>query len=330
MVDRMFSGRRHAILPLLLIALACVGTLGACTGLTTPGAGPHARLNAVAMWGASAGWVVGEAGTILRYSGGRWSPVASPTSADLYGVALTAADDGWAVGQDVAQGRGVILHLGHGQWTQMAGVTAPSLRAVAMVSPTEGWAAGGGGTLLHLVGGTWTGVSSPTTADLMALTMRDANDGWATGFGIDNTPTGAVYDSPILRYSGGKWSTVGIARLAQLYGIAAVPQVTWLVGQSAPGGGTILFGSNGLFTPAGGDVDHPIMDVALTSPNDGWAVGFEGVIYHESFNRWEPVTSPTTADLFGLALASSNEGWAVGSDGVILHLRNEAWTRYPA
>jgi hypothetical protein len=171
-------------------------------------------------------------------------------------------------------------------------------------------------------------VKSPTTADLQGLTMRNAGDGWATGFILSNTPTGAVYTGVAIHYRGGVWTQAGIARYARIYGVAAEPQVTWLVGASASGGGTILYGSNGLFTPTGGDVDQELQAVTLASANDGWAVGFDGAIFHESFNRWEPAPSPTTTDLYGVAMATATEGWAVGSDGVILHLRNDIWTRY--
>jgi photosystem II stability/assembly factor-like uncharacterized protein len=52
-------------------------------------------------------------GTLLHLANGAWSTVASPTTQDLYSVALTAAGtEGWAVGAG-----GTILHLAHGTWS---------------------------------------------------------------------------------------------------------------------------------------------------------------------------------------------------------------------
>jgi hypothetical protein len=314
----------------LLLVFALLALAGLCVGCApeASASGTHALLDGIALVSPSEGWAVGEAGTILHLSGGRWSAVASPTSADLYGVALASADEGWAVGLDVARGHGVMLHLSHGRWSLVPGVATPALRAVALVAPGEGWAVGDGGTMLHLTGARWLRFSGPTSADLYGLSMLSPAEGWATGFSINNAPTGAVYDSTILTFAGGHWGVAGTAHDTRLFAVAATPQLAWLVGESAPGGGTILFGSGGLFTLSGGDVHQALQAVALATPNAGWAVGFDGVLYQDSFNHWEMRASPTTTDLYALALISPADGWAVGNDGVILRLRNGSWNLY--
>ncbi len=65
----------------------------------------------VAMVSPTDGWAVGD--TIRHYSGGRWTPVSSPASAELSSVAMVSATDGWAVGES-----GTILHYSGEQWTR--------------------------------------------------------------------------------------------------------------------------------------------------------------------------------------------------------------------
>ncbi len=53
----------------------------------------------VFMMGADDGWVVGEAGTIIRWDGNDWSTVTSPTTEKLKSVFMVSDTDGWAVGE---------------------------------------------------------------------------------------------------------------------------------------------------------------------------------------------------------------------------------------
>jgi photosystem II stability/assembly factor-like uncharacterized protein len=60
---------------------------------------------------ATDGWAVGDAGTILHYTGGQWMPVSSPTGEDLYNVTMESATESWAVGD-----YGTIVHYANGVW----------------------------------------------------------------------------------------------------------------------------------------------------------------------------------------------------------------------
>ena len=134
-------------------------------------------LYSVAMVSASEGWAVGEAGTILHYTGGSWQSVTSPTTKNLYSVAMVSGSEGWAIGDS-----GTILHYTGDSWH--GGVTSPTtvpLSSVAMVSASQGWAVGYGGIILHYTGGAWQSVASPVGNDLNSVVMVSATKGWTVG-----------------------------------------------------------------------------------------------------------------------------------------------------
>jgi uncharacterized protein YbdZ (MbtH family) len=92
-------------------------------------------------------------------------------------------------------------------------------------------------------------------------------------------------------------------------------------------------------------VDPPLVSsywglrgVHLSSPNDGWAVGYDstnhrGVLLHHLNGIWTSVTPPSVSadwELNGVHFTSPDEGWAVGRNstnrkGVLLYYVKETW-----
>jgi hypothetical protein len=106
-------------------------------------------------------WAVGAGGTILYEAGDVWTTVASPTSVDLFGVAVSpATGEAWAVGAE-----GTILHKAGGSvWTKVASPTSVDLLGVAVSPSGEAWAVGSGGQLLHYAGPeSWSLINGPQT-----------------------------------------------------------------------------------------------------------------------------------------------------------------------
>ncbi|HEV2404511.1 MAG TPA: hypothetical protein VGR88_03610, partial [Ktedonobacterales bacterium] len=74
-------------------------------------------LHAIAMATPSDGWVVGGftgargSNLVLHFDGVRWKPAPVPTDAELDGISMVSAKEGWAVGL------GVILRYHNGVWT---------------------------------------------------------------------------------------------------------------------------------------------------------------------------------------------------------------------
>jgi hypothetical protein len=69
-----------------------------------------------------------------------------------------------------------------------------------------------------------------------------------------------------------------------------------------------------------------IESIALVDANNGWAVGFSGLILKLSNGTWSVVASPTTERLRGLDVIDIDTGWAVGSSGTILQLSSGTWS----
>ena len=68
--------------------------------------------------------------------------------------------------------------------------------------------------------------------------------------------------------------------------------------------------------------------IDLVSPDDGWAVGQEGVILHWDGHAWSQVVSPVTATrLHDVDMVSPTDGWAVGDyPGIILRWDGVHWS----
>lgn len=64
----------------------------------------------------------------------------------------------------------------------------------------------------------------------------------------------------------------------------------------------------------------------MISSTDGWAVGFNGKIYHWNGTNWSIMNSPTTNHLFAVDMVSATDGWAIGSNGTIIHWNGSSWT----
>ena len=114
---------------------------------------------------------------MLHWDGRTWTQVSSPSPGSdnqLFGVHMTSATDGWAVGLEsnsVGQDLTLVLHWDGTSWTQVSspspgGSTGGSfLNGVAMVGTADVWSAGGTvfdstgqerTLLLHWNGRSWT------------------------------------------------------------------------------------------------------------------------------------------------------------------------------
>lgn len=331
---RIGTPRRRNACCLVAIILACSLAVASCDAAGGPDLSAHAFLSAVAMSSATSGWAVGEDGTILHYAANSWQHVASPTTADLFGVAVASPNEAWAVGLDVGTGRGVILHELHDTWALVHLSPLPALRGITMRSATDGWIVGDGGTILHLVSGRWTPVPNTDHDNLYSIAFDSAGTGWAVGYTTGNTAAGSRDTSVILRDEGGKWvrltppagTPYSPYDFSRLVAVVAASGHAWAVGSTGTPRGWILQTSGGAWGIADGGGNYELSDVALATPTDGWAVGLNGEMIHFDGLRWQEVTRVTTEDLGGVALVSPDEGWAVGANHTLVHLHDGRWT----
>src|SRR6266487_3966289 len=105
------------------------------------------NLNGAYLLGSGTGFVVGDAGTILKTTdaGATWAPLTSGTTTTLHGVYFFDSDDGVAVGE-----QGLILRTtdGGAAWQSVASGVEDSLRAVSF-SGANGICGGDSQTILY-------------------------------------------------------------------------------------------------------------------------------------------------------------------------------------
>lgn len=101
---------------------------------------------------------------VWHYNGSQWVRGSLPSTvnydAEIVGLFMDSASDGWAVGfgnGNKGENRyALYLHYTNGQWTQVQGPGTNNLDGVFMLSANEGWAVGVDGALMHYQNGIWT------------------------------------------------------------------------------------------------------------------------------------------------------------------------------
>ncbi len=307
--------------------------------------------------GWSVGWdVANDIPVLLHFSGGAWSPAASPSTGPeggflLSGVHFTSETEGWAVGEGgnvTAAGRGVLIHHSGGTWLP---ASAPAVGddwitwKVHFPSPNNGWAVGYNrnygsplrGLLLHYSGGAWTLVAPPFVTDetwtLEGVHFTSENEGWAVGrvWWADQSP------GVLLHYLNGQWSMVDPPEVSAQWALSGVhftsPTEGWAVGTDFTNHRTVLLHYSGgtwtsVASPAGAG---GLTAVHFISPNEGWAVGggrYGGnTLLHYSGGTWTPVDPPEGSwTLWDIHFPSPGEGWIVGRNeetgtGALLHYK---------
>lgn len=232
------------------------------------------------------GWSAGTNSAITHWNGSGWSTVPAPNIGRLNAVAARAADDAWAVGEQ-------ILHWDGTAWTLVAGPAGVTLNAVAALTASDAWAVGtqsnGSSTTTlsaHWNGSAWAMVPSPNVGtgnnSLTGVAVLAANNAWAVG-SYDNNGTTLTL---ILHWDGLAWTVV-----------------------PSPNVGS---GANGLHA------------VSAAAANDVWAVGsytgdsdLQSLTLHWNGILWNVVPAPNIGwddnVLYGVATAGPNAAWAVGN-----------------
>ena len=306
---------------------------------------PPLALNGIWGFGPDSIFAVGPGGRIMRYQGGTFVPMQSPTRADLYGIWGADPEDLHAVGDEV------LLHYDGKQWRVEA--TPAKLRALSGSSAATIFAVGTAGSVRRFDGLRWAGVVAPPgKADLSAVWVRSPSSVIAVGaggriFSFDGA-SWTELPSPTLRSLRSLWAGKDIAVAVGDGGIAADRGQGWrrdhpatlgainaLWGSTA--GEVFAVGSGGMiverqgpdWVPLPSGVDRTLNGIWGSSRADIWAVGAAGTIVHFDGSRWQLTPSPTTSELFGVWGSGPDDIVAVGGDfnrpGVLLHFDGKSW-----
>jgi photosystem II stability/assembly factor-like uncharacterized protein len=81
------------------------------------------------------------------------------------------------------------------------------------------------------------------------------------------------------------------------------------------------------YTDITSPTNSTLIGLSFTNSNDGFAVGYNGVIIKYDGNSWTQVNSPTQANLKSVAYISGKLAFAVGDGGVILKYDGTNWAK---
>lgn len=253
-------------------------------------------LRSVSMVAQNDGWAVGDAGTLLHYTGQGWANVSSPTVVDLSAVRALSANDVWVVGFG-----GLILHYDGTGWTSVHSPTRANLRSIAFSSPGDGWIVGDQGTLLHYQNQVWQQITSPTSATLYSVTMLSADESWAVGA-----------NETILHERAGTWYTVG------------TPGAFGIINPNGTDPATLnTFHTISMASVNSGWIAST--DGLLSYTNEVWSANQDGILNTSSSY------TQGGAILYGVQMLSAQAGWAVGEynqDVLFFHYQNGTWQDY--
>jgi hypothetical protein len=255
---------------------------------------------------------------IEHWDGQSWTVVASPnpqppgpfeSSNELFGIAVAASNDIWAVGQtyDFTDGQSLILHWDGQAWTAVdhphPGTGGGVLYGAAAIASGDVWAVGNAyfdglqrGVTLHWDGGAWSDVPSanvgPFLNTFLSVSATGTGDVWATGYNLEVFGPNEKFQTSMIHWDGQDWS------------VSPTPNVN--------------------------QENNYLRDVVGISASDAWAVGFfdtgtelQTMVQHWDGLAWTIVPSPNgdqggISELFALAKATPTDLWAAGDrfDGV--------------
>ena len=128
---------------------------------------------------------------------------------------------------------------------------------------------------------------------------------------IDASPTGTRARGPMrdIRVIGDAVFAAGMGR--QVYRRTAA--------------GAWIRTDEGVVSPLGEIAVSGFSSIGGSSPDDLWAVGMMGEIWHRDAQRWTKHDSPTNLMLHRVVVVSPNEAYATGQKGLVLRFDGAGW-----
>jgi len=309
-------------LALLLFSLSSLNAFGQWSPVN---AGTTSTLNGAYLLDSGTGFIVGEAGTILKTTdaGMTWSPLASGTTTILHDVYFFDATQGVAVGE-----QGLILRTtdGGAGWQGVVSGVTDNLRSVSF-SGINGISGGDSQTILY---STDSGVSWQISQSgffgggFPGAQMLSATVGFIAGQNSIFQPLlGATTDG------GASWAFQAFYFDNNEGGCTDVfffdANTGVVSGVVFDGRGAIAGTTNGGIDWTTSFFDQGLEGIDFPQPDAGFAVGWLGTILKstDSGSTWSPQSSGTSVDLFDVHFASDGlTGIAVGQGGTILRTTN--------
>ena len=283
------------------------------------------NLNGAYLLGEGTGFIVGEAGTILKTTdlGATWAPLTSGTTTTLNGVYLFDPAVGVAVGE-----QGLILRTTDGGtvWQTVASGVTDNLRSVSF-SGVNGICGGDSQTILYSTdsGASWQiGQSGFFGGGFPGAHMLNATTGFVAGqnsifqpFVGASTDGGASWAFQAFYFDNNEGGCTNVFFSSETTGVVS--------GILFDGRGALARTTDGgmnwstlLYDAAIQGLDFPTTDI-------GFAVGWAGRILNttDSGVTWNDQTSGTSVNLNGVSFGGNAlTGIAVGDGGTIIRTTN--------
>lgn len=236
---------------------------------------------------------------------------------DVWG---TSPDNVYAVGGGTAGAR--ISHYDGTAWSSMDVAGADqTLWSIRGTSAFDIFAVGDSGTVLHYDGASWSLMDSGVTGGLTGVWAAAPDAVFAVG-----APGALFYDgeawTPMSEVAGAPWWVWGTSVDNVHFHAEDVTRGVW---GSAPDdifavgrAGKIWHYDGQAWTEMDSGTDVYLLGVWGTSPGDVYAVGDAGTILHYDGTAWSPMTSGTDLDLWQIWGFSSGEVFVVSRLGLVL------------
>lgn len=291
--------------------------------------GTTVNLNSIFFTDINTGYIVGNAGKILKTidGGTNWTAQTSGTTYSLSSVYFTDNYTGYAVGA-------TILKTTNGgiNWTTQTSGTTAWLNSVYFTDANTGYAVGDNGTIIKTVnGGTnWTVQNSGTTAWLSSVYFTDAKTGYAVGYIGYSFSIGTILKTID---GGATWTNQNCGSSKYLWSVYFINANTgYAVGEN----GTILKTTNGgtnWFLQTSGTTNW-LYSIYFTDVNTGYAVGSNSTVLRTTDGgaNWLAQTSGKNAEITSVFITKANIAFAVGYSGTILTLaiKTISYSWYPS
>jgi photosystem II stability/assembly factor-like uncharacterized protein len=241
--------------------------------------GTPKTLNAVSFTSTTAGWTVGDDGTILVTSdGSSWNAQTSGTGENLRAVWMASSTVGGAAGTN-----GTILRTGNGggTWTAQTSGTTKNFNGMMYQSTSRGWVVGDSGTILRTTnsGSLWSAQNSGTTVNLRSVYFTNGNNGRVVG------DSGVILTTS---NGGGTWTKQISGTTSNLY---SVYMQSSTVGWAAGAGGTLLKTNGTSWTAQSSGTEQTLRAVVSTNNTVAHAAGATATVVNTANGgtAWTPM-----------------------------------------
>lgn len=238
----------------------------------------------------------------FRFVDGAWKAVGGGVRQDIHALWGSGLENLWAVGAD-----GLIAHQKNGAWLTQFSPTPSHLRGLFGTAPHHVVAVGSDGVVLTFDAVTWSLESTPTTSDLRAVWGTAPDNMYAVGQGV------------AMHRGDGGWALLPGGPATTLTG-AWGPHAGALWATGEDGRVWTWDSAAGSWTSAdlGSASGLRLHAISGSGPDDVWAVGDLGAVFHFDGADWTQLDVPTAEHLRGVFAAADGTMLAVGDRGVLL------------